>query len=274
MLTGGETGPCPFCPGNEAMTPPEVDAVRAPGSAPDGPGWTVRAFPNKYPAALGHEVVAEGERHLEQPGDLDESTWEQAIAVWQRRVAALEADGGHAFLFKNVGKAAGASIAHNHSQILRLDAPPPRIALEAQRAEEAGFCPWCREIAAARAEERTILETGGHVVLSPEPPKLPHETWVLPVRCDDDFLSTDRASLARALAPLFAAVRDSLRSPASNLWLHRMRDRRFHWHFELQPRTGQLAGLELGADMYINSLPAAESAALLRAPMMRREDGG
>ncbi len=30
----------------------------------------------------------------------------------------------------------------------------------------------------------------------------------------------------------------------------------FHWHFELQPRTGQMAGLELGGDMYINSIPA------------------
>jgi hypothetical protein len=39
---------------------------------------------------------------------------------------------------------------------------------------------------------------------------------------------------------------------------------RFHWHFELQPRTGQLAGLELGGDMYINSISAAASAENLR----------
>ena len=38
----------------------------------------------------------------------------------------------------------------------------------------------------------------------------------------------------------------------------------FHWHFELQPRTGQLAGLELGGDMYINSVPAEVTAARLR----------
>ena len=39
---------------------------------------------------------------------------------------------------------------------------------------------------------------------------------------------------------------------------------RFHWHFELQPRTGQLAGLELGGDMYINSISAVASAEKLR----------
>mgnify|MGYP001395000565 CR=1 FL=1 len=38
------------------------------------------------------------------------------------------------------------------------------------------------------------------------------------------------------------ALRDALDRPACNLWLHRLPGARFHWHFELQPRTGQLAG--------------------------------
>ena len=41
---------CPFCVGNEAMTPPEIFALRPPGSRKDGPGWKVRVVPNKYPA--------------------------------------------------------------------------------------------------------------------------------------------------------------------------------------------------------------------------------
>src|SRR5690606_16288046 len=40
-------GPCPFCPGNEAMTPPEVDAERVGGP---GTPWIARAFHNLYPA--------------------------------------------------------------------------------------------------------------------------------------------------------------------------------------------------------------------------------
>ncbi|MDX6554523.1 MAG: UDPglucose--hexose-phosphate uridylyltransferase, partial [Miltoncostaeaceae bacterium] len=43
-------GDCPFCPGSEAETPPEVLAERPGGGAPDGPGWLVRAFQNKFPA--------------------------------------------------------------------------------------------------------------------------------------------------------------------------------------------------------------------------------
>src|SRR5437762_281208 len=58
---------CPFCEGREAETPPEVHALRRPGSPPDGPGWHVRVVPNRFPAvgpgsgsAYGvHEVVIE-----------------------------------------------------------------------------------------------------------------------------------------------------------------------------------------------------------------------
>lgn len=263
---GAREWPCPFCPGNEHWTPPEVDAEREAGSHKDGPGWSVRAFANKYPACEHHEVIAEGSAHKEQPGDLDLATWQRAVAVWQRRIRAIEQRPGVgcAFLFKNVGHLAGASIPHNHSQILGLAELPPRLQLELQQAAGRPGCAFCDSLDGAERDRRLIAASAAHAVLAPDPPKLPYETWLLPRRCDDDFLHTDAASLAAALQALCAAVRDGLGKPAFNLWLHRAPGRRFHWHFELQPRTGQLAGLELGGDMYINSLPAAQAAARLR----------
>jgi UDPglucose--hexose-1-phosphate uridylyltransferase len=259
---------CPFCPGHESETPPAIDGWPEQPRAGrfDASDWDVRVFPNKYPACRHHEVIAEGSLHQEQAGDLDERTWQRVVAVWQRRIRAIESQPGVgcAFLFKNVGAAAGASIAHSHSQLLGLAEPPPRLRLEQLCASELPACPWCTTAASASREGRMVVETDHHVVLAPEPPKLPNETWVLPKRCDDDFLTTDAASLGRALHQLFIAVRDALSRPAWNLWLHRLPGARFHWHFELQPRTGQLAGLELGGDMYINSHPAAASAARLR----------
>lgn len=257
---------CPFCSGNEHATPPECDAIRTEGSA-NAPGWRVRAFPNKYPANAHHEVIAESAVHSEQPGDIAAADWEWVIALWQRRIADIERRPGIAcaFLFKNVGALAGASIAHNHSQLLGLDRLPPRLQLEQAAASAQPHCPWCATLATAESEQRIIAATAHHVVLAPDPPKLPYETWLLPRACDDDFLSTDRTSLATALHALFCAVRDSLGRPAFNLWLHRIPGARFHWHLELQPRTGHLAGLELGGDMYINSLTAQEAAARLRA---------
>ena len=60
------------------------------------------------------------------------------------------------------------------------------------------------------------------------------------------------------------AVDESFDGRAFNTWLHRVPNRDFHWHFEIQPRIGQVAALELGADMYINAIAAQASAARWR----------
>ena len=41
---------CPFCPGRESLTPPEVLSYRQNGGAPNTPGWDIRVVPNKFPA--------------------------------------------------------------------------------------------------------------------------------------------------------------------------------------------------------------------------------
>ena len=52
---------CPFCPGNEGETPPEVAAVREDGSAKNAPGWRARCVANKYPAVGSGELTRAGE---------------------------------------------------------------------------------------------------------------------------------------------------------------------------------------------------------------------
>lgn len=254
-----------MCPGHEAETPPEVDAARAEGTEPDQPGWTVRAVPNLYPAAAAHEVVVEGAEHEMQPGRLSLATWEDALRVHRRRIVAIEAepDVALAFLFKNVGPRAGASIAHNHTQIIGLPVVPPRLVLEL--AHSHGGCPHCAEIEGAEAEGRVITKGEHHIALCPRAPKLPYETWLLPLDHGSDFLDERRGDdLARTLHALFGALDAALDDPPFNMFLHRVPGEDFHWHYEFQPRTGNLAGLELGGDMYINVIPGPESAARLR----------
>src|SRR5512135_3840110 len=50
--TKKRAGFCPFCAGNERTTPQEVLAYRdaAANSGPNGPGWSLRVVPNKFPA--------------------------------------------------------------------------------------------------------------------------------------------------------------------------------------------------------------------------------
>ncbi len=62
-LGGDEEIVCPFCPGNEPETPPEIWR--------DGDPWSIRVFPNKYPAADRHEIVVETAVHDAVFEDLD-----------------------------------------------------------------------------------------------------------------------------------------------------------------------------------------------------------
>src|SRR5258708_6640674 len=47
---------CPFCPGNERMTEPEIYALRG-GTPPNTLGWSVRVIPNKFLALRIEEDV-------------------------------------------------------------------------------------------------------------------------------------------------------------------------------------------------------------------------
>jgi UDPglucose--hexose-1-phosphate uridylyltransferase len=138
------------------------------------------------------------------------------------------------------------------------------VQLEQARAAALDKCPWCEALVSAQDEGRMIVQGPAHAVLAPIVPRMPCETWLLPLDCDDDFLTTDVASLALTLHRLFVAIQQGLGSAPFNLWLHRVPAGNFHWHFEMLPRGSQMAGLELGGDMYINSIPPAQAAARLR----------
>lgn len=70
----GDGEGCPFCEGAESETPPEVAADRPDGSAPDGPGWMTRTFPNLYPALVPPE---------DAPGEADQADSAAAFASSQ-----------------------------------------------------------------------------------------------------------------------------------------------------------------------------------------------
>jgi UDPglucose--hexose-1-phosphate uridylyltransferase len=56
-------GVCPFCPGQEAATPPEIAAYRTNGQPPNSPAWLVRGIPDRSPL-----LQIEGDIHLEGVG--------------------------------------------------------------------------------------------------------------------------------------------------------------------------------------------------------------
>ena len=96
---------CPFCPGREDMTPPEVLAYRPNGGGPNGPGWDVRVVPNKFPAlkvegtldregegmfdrmnGIGaHEVIIESPDHDQSFASMPETDIERVLSAFRER---------------------------------------------------------------------------------------------------------------------------------------------------------------------------------------------
>ena len=85
---------CPFCEGNENATPDEIIAYRTPGSKPNGPGWRVRVFANKFPAlGIEGEVDREGVAAPADPADPAEATLLPAVVDPHADVDVAERDG-------------------------------------------------------------------------------------------------------------------------------------------------------------------------------------
>ena len=259
--------PCPFCTGNEALTPPEVDADRADGSVRDGPGWTVRVVPNKFPAIEGrHEVIVHSPDHGAELEDLDDGRLTRVLGVWRRRIDAQLAGGAAAVtLIGNLGAGSGASLEHPHEQLFATPVVPPLLLDELAEAERYrnryGACVVCEQL--QTAGERLVLGGPIHAWV-PEASRFNGELWLAPQEHQADFRDGDLTALAPALRRALSAVKAAVGDAPLNFWLHtapaELRGS-FHWHLEVAPRTATLAGFELGSDIALVSkdpLAAAE----------------
>ncbi|HTK28384.1 MAG TPA: galactose-1-phosphate uridylyltransferase [Vicinamibacterales bacterium] len=290
---------CPFCPGHEAMTPPEILAYRN-GSSPNAPGWDVRVVPNKYPAlkvegALdrqgdglfdrmngvgAHEVIIETPDHTQTLATLGEGPIERVLSAWRDRIRDLKQDRRlrYILVFKNHGAAAGATVEHTHSQLIALPLVPDFVREEIEGARrhyaEKERCLFC-DIVRQEIEEgrRVVQESADIVALAPYAPRFPFETWLVPKRHGARFEEASAAeyeSLARMLKAVLTRMDRALEYPPFNLVLHTapFTDEAvdsYHWHLEILPKVARMAGFEWGTGFYINPTSPEEATEVLRA---------
>ncbi len=303
-----EAPPCPFCPGNEADTPPEILAVRSDGSGANTPGWQVRVVPNKYPAVVTdealvpavptsapeagrrlagygtHEVVVETPHHGETMAVRSIDRLHLTLMVYRERLRALRKDPRlvHVQVFKNSGRAAGATRQHPHSQIVATSTVPRAIALEfealADHQHRTSRCLICERIEREIAEKVRLVHTSKlYTAFCPYASRLPFETCIVPTAHCRDYAETsdeELLSLAGILKRTVSALTSVVENLAFNLVLHTAPTEaatangvevESHWRFELLPRVAHLAGFEWGTGMYINHLAPEEAARRLRA---------
>ncbi len=290
---------CPFCPGNEAMTPPEIMAFRHPGSQRNGPGWWVRVVPNKFPA-LGiegdlnktgrgmydwmngvgaHEVIIETPEHDKQIGFLDNRQIEDVLWAYRARYLDLKKDPRlkYILIFRNYGRVAGASLSHPHSQLVATPVIPGVVSGELAGArrysEYRDRCVFCDILRQETDEGKRIVSENEHfIVFEPYASRAPFETWVLPKRHASSFAAVsaeEQSCLAVTIGETLRRLHLCLDDPPYNYNIHTAPcdnddDAGFHWHLAIVPRLTIAAGFEMGTGIYINVTPPEVAAQYLR----------
>ena len=285
-------GPCPFCPGNEPMTPPQTFSIGR-----DGGGWAVRVIPNKFPffhiegdfnrrpegmydlmeAVGAHEIVIETPEHHQNLSTLETDQIGLILLAYRERLIDLEKDQRFQ-QFLMIKNYPGVFNRHPHSHLMALPVIPRRIDEEIwgtmdyyKRKERCIYCDIVKE--EISLGKRVVLETAHFLVFSPFASRFPFETWIIPKAHSSDFHTIDKEKaedLSVVIQSLFRRFYQLLSDPPYSLTFHtspvqtRFHRPEYHWHIETRLRVGLREGFEWGTGFFVNPTPPEDAAAYLR----------
>jgi UDPglucose--hexose-1-phosphate uridylyltransferase len=293
-------GICPFCYGNESMTPPEIDVIRDPYTNPNTAGWQARVVSNKFPAlqiegdldrrGLGlydmsngvgaHEILIETPYHSKDIPDLLNNEVENFLTLYCRRSLDLAKDRRFKYImiFKNFGAAAGASLEHPHSQIIALPMVPKNVYEEIKGAqsffnyrERCIFCDMIRQ--ETQDKERVVVENNYFISFCPFVSRFPFEIWIMPKKHNSSFLKIlpeEISALAVILKDTIAKLKNLFPNVSYNYIIHTAPTNAeadmegYHWHIEFMPKLTRVAGFEWGSGFYLVPTPPELAAQYLR----------
>ncbi|TSA45031.1 galactose-1-phosphate uridylyltransferase [bacterium] len=278
---------CVFCPGHENGTGMEIARYPSRGL------WQVRVIPNKY-EAVGHVLGKRGDDfYLNRPGVgdheviisrphnkpfalQDESLIDLTLQAYIDRVNELKQhdEVRYVHIIQNHGAQAGASVIHPHSQVIAIPFLPERIQAELLGTRSYmlahGACVYCEMVLYEMQQgERVVIDDPNFLVIAPYASRMPFEIEIIPKSHKASFHEitiTERRALARVMKTVFATFYKKMCDPSYNLYLHtvpfggsiegKIHDDRksYHWHMVILPRVNIWAGLELGAEVYVNPM--------------------
>ena len=286
---------CPFCPGSEDKTPPEV--LRIPVDATGR--WQVRVVPNKFSALAReaqptrtihrsrrsmagfgvHDVIIETPDHSHVTALMPDAHVGNILRAYKSRYDQLSLDPriAHVTIFKNHGLDAGTSLEHPHSQLIATPVISSQVRGRFQTAlqhyDEYGDCMFCQAIEEEIAEQdRVVFVTEHFVALAPFASPTPFCTHIYPRRhmaSFGDISSPEIVDLGRTLRKVLGKLYHGLGDPDFNYSLRTAPAelagvKYFHWYVSIIPRLTRVAGFELGSGMFINTVPPEAAAEFLR----------
>jgi len=289
---------CPFCPGNEAMTPPETLAYRD----HETQNWRARAFANRFPAlapkrrimkraqagfffgmnGIGvHEVIVETPQHNKPLALMADSEVADVLLAYQERYNVLIRMRfvKSISVFKNHGPLAGMSLEHPHSQLVATPVVPRHIAMRHKVAisyyKNTGKCLYS-DLAdhELRVGERVVMETERFVVFHPFASHRPFETWIMPRMhqpCFSNASAEDLGNLAHVLRITLLKLHRALNNPDFNYVIDTAplgngEKDYYLWYMRIMPRLSatEVAGFEIESGIYINPAVPEQTARLMR----------
>ncbi len=284
---------CPFCPGNEQLTPPEVMRIG------NGAGWRVRVVPNKF-AALSrdsdlqrtfrrsrrsmhgfgiHDVIVETPDHSLTTALLPDEHVGEILRCYKQRFDELSVDPriAHVTIFKNHGADAGTSLEHPHSQLIATPVISSQVRARMYEAlrhfDEFGECMFCSALEEDLEEKSRLVLTSDHfIVVEPFASASPFSTYIYPRRHMASFgyiSEPEIADLARVLRTVLAKLYVGLKNPDFNYSIRTAPAEcagvtYYHWYVSIIPRLTRVAGFELGSGMFINTVLPEAAAEYLR----------
>jgi len=246
----GDINKCPFEPGKEHLTPPEVFAIREEGTKPNTPGWKVRVVPNKYPALkpeeefyrrsediydkMGgfgyHEVIIDTPDHYRHMQDFSVDEVYLLLLTFRERMKQLYHNRNIYYIqvFKNHGKEAGKSLYHSHSQLIALPRIPKRINTQISQCRhyyrEKERCLLCDEVGyELNHQVRVVHDSHRYTIYAPFASAFPFEMKIVPKFHSHDYTLTTDEELSDLAQTLWVAVKKLsmlFEDPPFNLILH------------------------------------------------------
>lgn len=241
---------CPFCPGNEGLTRPEIAAYRKEGSQADRPGWSVRVIPEIDPYfGVEHELVREGiglydrisprgatelvvesPSHDDTPATMREEQWEQVLWMYRDRLRDLKRDLNiRDILVTRRHRAPGIHITHPYSRVTAIPIVFDDVRRKLRQCrdyyEYKHRCIYCDIIRQDVADGQRVIRLTEHfAVLAPYGARSAFETWILPRRhgCsyEEDVSGDVVTDLASLLKGYFRTLADSLGDPPFEMTLN------------------------------------------------------
>ncbi len=284
---------CPFCPGNEDRTPP--DLLRVPKGALES-DWQIRVVPDKFAVlqpeippvrkggffrAIGgfghHEIVVEHPTHNMELSDMGVEHIFKVLKVYRTRQRELSRDKNVRFvaIFRQHGTIAGATFSHPHSQIIATAMVPEYIHRKQEIAKSySGMTQrtlysdiWEQE----SSSERLIEKDGTMTAFVPFAAAVPYEMWIMPREPHPSFAMAsdhDLEGLAGMLQRCLLRLRSCCGEVAFSYIIHSApigeEGPYFQWHLEIRPRLARPSGIELGPHVWINPMLPEESARQLQ----------